>query len=353
MASRSENLRGAAVAVASLGAFACNDAIVKQVMLTLPEVQAVFLRGLVAVPLLSALSAYRRELFTPAAPRDRRLIAVRCVMDVANTFSFLAAIHRGPMADVAVVLAVQPLLVMLGARVLGERIEPAQWALAVVGLLGVVIVSRPGGNEGDAYEELRRRSSILFAAACAVLGSVRDLLARQLGRRVPSTQVATLSAAAVTVSAGVASLPQIASSGLQATPRELVLLCAASLFVAAALVGSVLQMRLGATGFVQPFRYSFILWAMLFDVALFSDWPDPWTLLGACIVVGCGIASLSRERRGQGGAAAASAQQHAARESSPPLVEANDVASELCEEEPRVRDSVDAALVDNGPIVTR
>ena len=344
MASRSDNIRGAAVAVASLGAFACNDAIVKHVMLTLPEVQAVFLRGLLAVPLLSALSAYRRELFTPAAPRDRRLIALRCVVDVSNTFSFLAAIHRGPMADVAVVLAVQPLLVMLGARVLGERIEPAQWALAFVGLLGVGIVSRPGGNGVGA-----RGSSILFAAACAVLGSIRDLLARRLGRRVPSTQVATLSAAAVTVSAGVASLPQIVSSSLQPTPRELVLLSAASLFVAAALVGSVLQMRLGATGFVQPFRYSFILWAMLLDIALFNDWPDSWTLLGACIVVGCGVASLSREQRRQGGAAAA-AQQHATRESSPPLVEVNDVASELSEEEPRVRDSVDAALVDSGPI---
>ena len=252
--------------VASLGAFACNDAIVKQVMLTLPEVQAVFLRGLLAVPLLSVLSAYRRELFVPAALRDRRLIAVRCVMDVANTFSFLAAIHRGPMADVAVVLAVQPLLVMLGARVLGERIQPAQWALACFGLLGVIVVSRPGG--------VGARESILFAAACAVLGSTRDLLARRLGSRVPSTQVATISAAAVAASAGVASVPQIASSGLEATPRELALLCVASLFVAAALVGSVLQMRLGATGFVQPFRYSFILWATLFDVALFGDWPD-------------------------------------------------------------------------------
>ena len=332
------------MAVASLGAFACNDAIVKHVMLTLPEVQAVFLRGLLAVPLVSALSAYRRELFTPAASRDRRLIAARCGMDAANSFSFLAAIHRGPMADVAVVLAVQPLLVMLGARVLGERIEPVQWALAFVGLLGVVVVSRPGGHGAGA-----RGSSILFAAACAVLGSIRDLLARRLGRRVPSTQVAALSAAAVTVSAGVASLPQIASaSGLQPTPRELVLLCAASLFVATALVGSVLQMRLGATGFVQPFRYSFILWATLFDVALFGDWPDPWTLLGACIVVGCGVASLSREQRRQGGAAAAAAQP-ATRESSPPLVEVDDVAcDELGEEEPRLRDSVEAALVDSG-----
>ena len=52
---RNDNLRGAAVAVASLGAFACNDAIVKHVMLTLPEVQAVFLRARAAVKAGKAL----------------------------------------------------------------------------------------------------------------------------------------------------------------------------------------------------------------------------------------------------------------------------------------------------------
>ena len=105
----SDNLRGAAVAVATLGAFSCNDAIVKVVMMKLPEPQAVFLRGMLVVPLLSVVSASRGEICTPLEPRDRRLVAARCAMDVANTFAFLAAIHRGPMADVAVVLGVQPL----------------------------------------------------------------------------------------------------------------------------------------------------------------------------------------------------------------------------------------------------
>ena len=253
------------MAVATLGAFSCNDAIVKVVMMKLPEPQAVFLRGMLVVPLLSVVSASRGEICTPLEPRDRRLVAARCAMDVANTFAFLAAIHRGPMADVAVVLGVQPLLVMIGAAaVLGERIDGPSWALALVGLLGVVVVSRPFGGATTAFS-----AHVLLAALCSLLGTARDLFARRLGRRVPSTQVAALSAAAVAASAGASALPGVAAAGSAATARELGLLAVAACFVAAALVGSVLQMRLGATGFVQPFRYTFILWSVLFDIFLF------------------------------------------------------------------------------------
>ena len=64
-----------------------------------------------------------------------------------------------------------------------------------------------------------------------------------------------------------------------------------------ALVGFVTQMRMGDIGFVQPFRYSFILWATLLGIIFFGHWPDHWTVAGAAIVAGCGITSLWREQR--------------------------------------------------------
>ena len=58
-------------------------------------------------------------------------------------------------------------------------------------------------------------------------------------------------------------------------------------------------MRIGDVGFVQPFRYTFIIWAAIFDVALFDAWPDARSLTGALVVVVCGIGSLSQEGRRQ------------------------------------------------------
>ena len=146
----SDNLRGAAICVGTLGAFACNDGLIKLVMETVPELQAIFVRGLFVVPILSAAAWWRGCARLEA--HDARLVAARCVCDVANTFCFLAAIHRGPMAATAVVLAAQPLLVMaVAALCFGERIARSSWALAALGMLGVAIVSRPtAAARGDA-----------------------------------------------------------------------------------------------------------------------------------------------------------------------------------------------------------
>ena len=295
-----DNLKGAAICVGTLGAFACNDGLIKLVMQAVPEMQAVAVRGLFVVPLLTAVAWWRGQLCVRMEARDQRLVACRCVCDVTNTFCFLAAIHRGPMATIAVVLAAQPLTVMAAvAAFLGERIDRSSWALAGFGMLGVIIVSRPTaaarGEEGLAW--------VPFAFTAVLLGTVRDLLARRLGSRVPSTQVAAVSAACIGVTAGLG----CAATGaldIMVTARDVGLLAVASVFVAAALVGAIVQMRVGDVGFVQPFRYSFIVWAAIFDVLLFGLWPDRWTLAGALLVVGCGVASLSHERRRQARATA-------------------------------------------------
>ena len=284
----SPNVRGAGVCVATLGFFACNDALIKFVMQTLPELQAVFLRGLFVVPILAAAAARRKELWTRVEARHRRMLFGTCAASALNTYTFLGAIHRGPIADVAVVLALQPLLVMVGAAlIMRETIGRANWLLACIGMLSVVVVSRPTAEGG-------LRPWLLFALASSLLGTARDIFARRI-KEVPSTQVAALSAVAITLCAGLGSIPTAAWAAPRAS--DVALLAAASAFVACALVGSVLQMRLGDTGFVQPFRYSFILWGLLFDVCVFATPPDEYTIFGALLVVGTGVASLSLERR--------------------------------------------------------
>ena len=60
---------------------------------------------------------------------------------------------------------------------------------------------------------------------------------------------------------------------------------------------AVAVMRVGEVGFVSPFRYTSLLWAIALGYLVFGNLPDRWTLLGATIVVGAGIFTLLRERR--------------------------------------------------------
>ena len=58
---------------------------------------------------------------------------------------------------------------------------------------------------------------------------------------------------------------------------------------------SVMVMRIGEVSFIAPFRYTGLIWALVLGWAVFGEWPEPLTLLGAAIVVGSGLFMLYRE----------------------------------------------------------
>ena len=57
-----------------------------------------------------------------------------------------------------------------------------------------------------------------------------------------------------------------------------------------------MAMRNGQISFVAPFRYTGMIWAILFGFLLFGDLPDMTTIFGTIIVVGMGSYALHREQ---------------------------------------------------------
>ena len=55
-------------------------------------------------------------------------------------------------------------------------------------------------------------------------------------------------------------------------------------------------MRVGDIGFIAPFRYTSLIWALVIGFVIFGEWPDAMTFVGAAIVVGTGLFTLYRER---------------------------------------------------------
>ena len=58
-----------------------------------------------------------------------------------------------------------------------------------------------------------------------------------------------------------------------------------------------MAMRVGDIGFVAPFRYTSLIWALVLGWSVFGTWPDGMTLIGAGIVIATGIFTLYRERK--------------------------------------------------------
>ena len=66
----------------------------------------------------------------------------------------------------------------------------------------------------------------------------------------------------------------------------------------------VLAMRTGEISFIAPFRYTSLLWSILFGILFFSELPDIWMISGSVIVIGSGLYTFYRESQRRRQAAA-------------------------------------------------
>lgn len=282
----SENLRGIIFMNLSMGAFTINDAFMKSLTQTLPLYQSIALRGVIAIIGLSLLAAATGAFRHRLAKRDRKLIAIRSIADMAATILFLTALLHMDLANLSAILQAMPLAITLGAAlVFGDKIGWRRMTAITIGLIGVLIIIRPGTDGFDRWALLGVGSVL-----CVV---VRDLSVRPLQAQVPSAIVALGAAVAVSAMGWIGT----AVEGWQPlTQPQAFKVLGAGAFLIVGYLTSVMAMRHGDIGLVAPFRYTSLLWAIGLGLVVFGNLPDGWTLFGAAIVVGAGIFTLMRER---------------------------------------------------------
>ena len=282
----SDNVKGALLMSAAMAGFTVNDTFMKSLSDDMPLMQAIFLRGfLVSLALGAAVLATRTPLGLSGA--DWRRVGLRTAGETVAAFLFLAAIFNASLANMTAILQALPLTVTLaGAVFLGEAVGWQRMSAILVGFLGVVLIVRPGMAGFDIYS--------IYALGAVVAVTLRELATRRLSPAAPSLLVALIGSAGVTACAGIGML----GTGWSALDADAIVgLAGTSSFVLVAYVISVMVMRVGEIGFVAPFRYTGLIWALFLGWVAFGDWPDATTLAGAALVVSTGAFTLWRERR--------------------------------------------------------
>jgi drug/metabolite transporter (DMT)-like permease len=209
------------------------------------------------------------------------------VGEIGGTACFLTALFNMPLANASAILQALPLAVTLAAALFfGEPVGWRRYLAIGIGFAGVMVIVRPGTEGFNAYS--------LWALAAIVFIVIRDLSTRRLTPDVPGPWVAMVTSGVLTAAAALAG----GFEDWQPPEAEsLFALATASICLVVAYVSSVTSMRVGEIGFVQPFRYSLLVWAMLLGIVMFGEWPDGWMLVGSATVVATGLFTLYRERR--------------------------------------------------------
>ena len=266
-----------------------NDALIKSLTLHYPVGELLFVRGLFICPWILVL-AHRADGLRSLRVTNVKGQAWRGLCVIAGSFLFVTGLRYLPLADAVAIAFTGPLFITaMAPYALGEKVGWRRRGAVLAGFLGVLIMARPGGEA--------LQWAVLLPLGAALCGGVRDLITRRIARS--ETTVAMLGVTtAVVMLAGLATAPW---GWAPLRGPDLWVFAASGVVVAGAHYLMIEAFRHAEAALVAPFKYTTMIWAVLFGYLFFGDLPDAWTLAGAAVVVLAGLYILHRETRGRRG----------------------------------------------------
>jgi drug/metabolite transporter (DMT)-like permease len=275
---RRENGRAIAIMCIRVLCFVANDAIAKWLTVHYTPIEIVFVRNLLALPMIVAIviaAAGRASLRT----RHLGVHALRGLFLAGGACTFFLALGSVGLAEATAVFFAAPIFIAaLSVPLLGEHVGWRRWSAVIAGFAGVLVVVRPAP---------RRSSPLALRGIGAALrrGDACGPLARSRRKRLTMMLYAALSGSSP------------ASSCSRNGRRRAV--------APAGLPG---HGRVGTPGFltsrarwprrhVAPFDYTALIWATVLGWLFWSEIPGMWTYAGAAVIVASGIYIVIRETR--------------------------------------------------------
>ncbi len=287
---QADNLRAIGIMMLSMAAFTCNDAVMKAVTQTLPLYESMTLRGGIVVAIMLVIARAQGGLRLRVPRGDLLPLAVRTLADLSSTVLYLVALQHMALANLSAIMQALPLAVTLAAAVFfHERLGWRRLSAIGIGLVGVLLILRPGTGAFDIWSALVVLAMLLIVA--------RDIVTRLFSVHAGSSTIAFYAAISVMLTGAV-----LATGETWRTPTagELALLLLSAGFLSVGYLTAVASMRVGEISVVAPFRYTSLVWAIMLGLVVFGDWPDMWTWAGSALVVGAGIYTILRERKVKG-----------------------------------------------------
>jgi len=279
--------RGIVLILLATCCFGCLDTMSKVLVAHYPASALVWLRYVLQTIVMAAIFLPRMglRLVRTSSPG---LQILRGLMLVVSSVVFVLALRHMPIAEVASIVFLAPIIVALaGGPLLGERVGARTWLALAGGFTGVLLIIRPGGSAFTWWAFL--------PLGCAFMFATYQILTRRLaGHDDPITTLFYPGLIAVLV------IPPVfpgSITGLPSVPLHLAMLVAIGILGA---VGHFLLIRAHAHApatLLAPFGYTQLLVILILGFAVFGEIPDGLALTGIVLIAGCGLGVVLASRR--------------------------------------------------------
>ena len=297
-----QRILGIACVVGAVTIFVLQDALIKWLSGDYPLHEIVLVRAASAIGVTLFVMRLEGGIHLLRTRRLGLHLARAGLLVIANSAFFLA-LAAMTIAEATSIFFVAPLLITaLSALMLRDAVGPRRWTAVCIGLVGVIVMLRPG--EGA----LRLVAVLPIVAACAY--ALMQIITRRLGTTERASTIAFYAQAgfiAVSVAFGLvaghgrfapeddASLAFLLRAWTVPTVADAALFLGIGVFNG---IGGYLMSqayRISKPSDIAPFEYVALPMAVVWGVVFFGNWPDVVTYAGMALICGSGLYVLHRE----------------------------------------------------------
>ena len=276
--------RGIVLILASTVFLGTSDVIAKYLSATLPSIEIAWIRFLVFALIMAPAMVPGSPVYALRTAQVGRQLWRGAALLCSSLF-FISGLRFLPIAEASATGFVSPLFVTaLSILFLGERVGLRRWLATVVGLIGVLIILRPGTS---AFHPAA------FFPLVSALGWASTLIMTRMmsGKEHASTIMTYSSITGVCILTALVPFVWVVPSwhdilfgiliGVASTAGQWIV---------------VLAFRYADASVLAPFSYSQLLWVSILGFLIFGEVPDVWTVTGAIFIVASGLYTAHRER---------------------------------------------------------
>ncbi|MGL4239336.1 DMT family transporter [Tabrizicola sp.] len=299
---RSPALTGILFAIGGTLIFSVNDVAIKFLSGGYALHQVILIRACVALTVILSVIAVSGTGFRQLVTSRPRTHLLRVVIIMVSNVTFFLGLAAMPLADGVAVAFVSPIAVtVLSVVFLHETVGPRRWAAVIIGMIGVIVMLRPGAGVIQPAALLVLISAILYAAG--------NLLSRQMGGTESAMTLGFYVNVGFVLVSSVMGL--WAGDGHLATDDPLwgflfrpwiwPPMADWPIFLATGLsvsIGGMMMTQAYRTieaGLVAPFEYIGMPAAIFWGLVVFGTFPDATAWVGIALICGSGLYVIWRE----------------------------------------------------------
>lgn len=271
--------------------------------------QVILIRAFIGLALVLAVIHFSRTGFRQLITTRGRAHLLRVSIVMVSNVTYFLGLAAMPLADAVATAFIAPIFVtLLSIVVLGEVVGPRRWAAVGIGMLGVIVMMRPGAGVIQPAAVLVVISAFCYAASHMMTRRMRDTeSAMTLSFYVQVGFVVVSTAMGLWVGDGHLSGSSDPSLAFLFRPWIWPPVADWWAFLATGLavgIGGLMMSQAYRTceaALIAPFEYVGMPMAILSGALVFGTFPDFTSWVGIALICGAGLYTLWRETRRRAG----------------------------------------------------